>query len=129
MTKPLFVHDVIRQSIYENKGLNSNNTQLPPLETLMKTEWNYEFEKLMRNRLIMGRIRYGGLHEHKGRVLYDHVGSAINRLRMYQRTGNAEHLVDSANLCLVEFTQEGHENFHFKSADDGYHSPKKTENK
>jgi hypothetical protein len=38
---------------------------LPDLEQLRRTEWNPEFEKLMRNRLLMGAMRYGEFRHKK----------------------------------------------------------------
>lgn len=82
------------------------------------------FEKLIRNRLIMGAIRYGLLKE-KGKKKYNRIDSIRQRLTLYEETGNAEHLVDCANLCLCEFEEPGHKNFHFESIDDGMHTKEK----
>ena len=77
----------------------------------------------MRNRLLMGRFRYGALRrQEKGG--YNNIGSAIHRLKLYRRTGNLEHLVDAANLCLVEFVTGDHPNRHFEATDDGVHTDK-----
>ena len=70
----------------------------------------------MRNRLIIGALRYGVLHS--PRAKYDHIGDCIRRLKLYQKDRNKEHLVDVANLCLCEFEAgDGH----FTSVDDGVH--------
>ena len=58
----------IRNHLLGQKGMIPIKTK-PSLESLKKTEWSPEFEKLMRNRLIMGAIRYGLLHE-KGKPVY-----------------------------------------------------------
>jgi hypothetical protein len=78
----------------------------------------------MRNRLIMGAMRYGTFAEHEaaGGNGYDNVGSAIERLHKYQETRNAEHLVDAANLCLKEFRVGDHPLKHFAAADDTEHA-------
>ena len=88
--------------------------------SLLKSEWSSTFERLMRNRLIIGRYRYGRL-DRDGDQNYDRVGNAIERLRMYQKTKNAEYLVDAANLCMVEFVNGDH---HFEAVDDGPHVPR-----
>lgn len=85
---------------------------------LKETEWSLKFEQLMRNRLIMGAIRYGRLKQ-DNKPIYDRVNSIAKRLEKYKATGNKEHLVDIANLCLVEF-EEGEGSF--LSIDDGEHS-------
>lgn len=96
---------------------------IPPLSVLQRTEWDSEFEQLMRNRLIMGGIRYGLLGSAKKRT-YDNPSSMKKRLDLYIETGNAEHLVDIANLCLVEFNAERHPDFHFEAQDDKNHVEK-----
>lgn len=78
----------------------------------------------MRNRLIMGRFRYGPLaRAQKG--THDYISSAIKRLEKYKETGNDELLVDVANLCLVEFVTGAHPKKHFASIDDSEHATKK----
>ncbi len=85
-----------------------------------RTEWSSEFERLMRNRLIMGALRYGRFGSEE-KAQYDCISSCISRLKKYQATGNREHLVDAANLCLVEFIEGRHPHAHFASIDDGEH--------
>lgn len=93
-------------------------------EDLKKSEWSTEFEKLMRNRLILGSIRYG-LMGHgsipKGKPKYDRCNSIRKRLKAFEQTGNAEFLVDVANFSLLLFEEKDHQNFHFESIDDGEH--------
>lgn len=90
------------------------------LEDLRKSEWSQEFEELMRNRLIMGALRYGKIGV-PNKPKYDRVSSMNKRLNLYQETGNKEYLVDMANLCLLEFVECHHPNAHFNSIDDGEH--------
>lgn len=90
------------------------------LDELKRSEWSRQFENLMRNRLIMGAIRYGKLHA-PGKPKYDRVESIIKRLKQYQESGNKEHLVDVANLCMLEFEECHHPNAYFQAADDGEH--------
>ena len=53
---------------------------------------------------------------------HDNPGAMVRHLLDYIRTGNAEHLVDIANLALVEFTAPSHHAFHWSPADDGHHA-------
>ena len=115
----MFVHDVIREHIFKSLGMLRQKK--PSLESLMKTEWSNTFEQLMRNRLIMGAIRYDLLHV-PGKHKYDRINSIRDRLDLFDKDGNAEHLVDIANLCLLEFEEPNHTNFHFDAADDGIHT-------
>ena len=119
----MFVHDYIREHLLKSLGLLSKKGELPSLEELKKTEWSPEFEQYMRNRLIMGAIRYGRLKA-KGKSKYNRIDSIRQRLDLYLVDGNGEHLVDIANLCLLEFEEPNHPNFHFKAADDKIHTEK-----
>lgn len=109
-------HALLRKRLHNAKGL--------PLHThdaLAASEWSDEFERMMRNRLIMGALRYGLINE-EGKPRYDRVGSMKRRLDLYSETGNLEHLVDVANLALMEFEEGRHPNAHFASLDDGHHT-------
>ena len=99
---------------------NKPDKQLITLEELKNTEWNVDFETLMRNRLIMGALRYGRIGA-KNKPKYDRVSSMIKRLTKFQESGNKEFLVDVANLCLLEFVECHHPKQHFSSIDDGEH--------
>lgn len=98
--------------VEKSKSLNIND--------IKKSQCNPKFEELRTNRMIMGFFRYGFVKKEKQK--YDNIGSAIIRLQKYQKTGNSECLVDVANLCMIEFTQENHDDFHFNSVDDGEHT-------
>lgn len=104
-------------------GLPEEDTTPAPkidMEALRRSEWNAEFETLMRNRLVMGALRYGKIGA-PGKPQYDRVASMLRRLQHYADTGNKEFLVDVANLCLLEFTECHHPNAHFAAIDDGEH--------
>lgn len=97
---------------------------MPSLADLRRTEWSEEFERLMRNRLVMGAFRYGPLRS-EGKPQYDRLASARKRLSIYERTGNLEHLVDVANLMLCEFEEGDHPRRHLRAVDDGHHAEAK----
>lgn len=122
--KPLFVHDVLRTRLLERAGIFDDGKptrRLPDLDELRKTEKSAEFRRLKDNRLLMGAFRYGKMKE-VGKAKWDRIQSAIDRLKLYQENGNAEHLVDASNLCELEFDRPIHPKFHFKAADDGIHT-------
>ena len=106
--------------------LRAGLAELPPpipgarLPDLFATEWSGEFEQLMRNRLVMGALRYGRLGA-PGKPQYDRIASIVRRLEKYRATGNLEMLVDAANLCLCEFVEGDHPLKHFSALDDGEH--------
>lgn len=112
----------LRNGILASIGMSEEETpeRLPDLDTLKRTEWSPRFERLMRNRLIMGAFRYGRLH-HPNRPNYDYIAGIIRHAEAYQEDGNLEHLVDIANIALVEFEEGPHPLKHFKGIDDGEH--------
>ena len=92
----------------------------PYREIDRETEWSPEFETLMRNRLLMGGIRYGKIGA-RNKPQYNRVRAAKQRLAKYNDTGNLEYLVDVANMCLLEFVESNHPLKHFNSIDGGDH--------
>ncbi len=115
-------HSEHRQRLLEQAGLI--NQPKVNLDEIRNVQWSKEFETYMRNRMVMGYFRYGAIgRQSKGE--YDYIGSAVRRLQKYQETGNQEYLVDSANLCLVEFVNGDHPQKHFNTIDDGEHTKRK----
>lgn len=92
----------------------------PSLDELKQSEWSREFEQLMRNRLIMGGLRYGLVETIQERG-FNLIGSLEARLKEYKRTGNMELLADIANLAQLEFISPQHRKAHFQAVDDGTH--------
>jgi hypothetical protein len=90
---------------------------------LARTEWPPTFERLMRNRLILGAMRYAKLGDPNAPI-WDTISSIIQRAEKYRDDGNQEHLVDIANLALVEFCRPSHPNPSFAPVDDGEHVEK-----
>jgi len=87
-------------------------------EALLESEWSGLFEKLMRNRLIIGAFRYGKLNA-KGKPQWDRMERVLMCVEEYRKTGNTEHLVDGANMFLLEFEEGEHPNKHWEATDDG----------
>jgi len=101
-------------------GLPEKEPQQLDIESLRVTQWSEDFEELMKNRMVLGTFRYGDFRAPDA-PKYDRIGSAIRRLNRYLETGNKEFLVDTANLCLIEFEKPNHRNAYFESIDDGEH--------
>lgn len=97
-----------------------HTSTIPDYATLYKTQWCPEFEKLMRNRLIMGFFRYGDINKHNT-TSQQKIASIKKRIGLYEQDGNLEHLVDIANLALVEFMHSEHPQKHFQAQDDVTH--------
>jgi hypothetical protein len=85
---------------------------------LYRSQWVGEFEHLMRNRLVMGYLRYGPM---TGKPVAGHTEKYTDyiraKLHAYVITGNTEMLVDLANLAMMEFVMGDHPNKHFKAID------------
>ncbi len=93
------------------------------LEDAMITEWSPEFEKAMRNRLLIGAYRYGPMRK-SGEEDGANAKEAIRRIGRYLKTGKLEGLVDAANFCLVEFDRARVDGVTLHSVDDGEHMEK-----
>jgi hypothetical protein len=93
--------------------------RLPDLPELRRSERSSFFQLLSSNRMVMGAFRYGRLGA-PDKPTYDRIPDMIRRLHDYQLDHNAEHLVDVANLCQLEFSEGGAD---LAARDDGPHSP------
>lgn len=107
------LHDLLR------KRLLADIITEPPRK--LRTQWSPEFERAMRARLLVGAFRYGDIHN-PFKPRFDNIQSALDRLRLYKLDGNQEHLVDAANLCLIEFVHPNHPSPHFSPSDDSTHA-------
>lgn len=115
------VNNHLRQRIYRQCGVVDCPENSVNLEDLMQTEWNAEFENLMRNRLLMGALRYG-LMKDPEKAKYNYLEAMEDKIKQYRITGNDELLVDIGNYALLEFTLGRHPNKHFKATDDKNHA-------
>lgn len=93
------VNELIRRRL-----LASVPERQPGPDELRRTERSPEFDRLRMNRKIIGAMRYGRMGA-PGKPQYDRIADMIRRLSMYASDGNAEHLVDVANLAELEFVE------------------------
>ena len=89
-------------------------------EELSVTQWSTEFERLMRNRLMVGAMRYGRMGA-PDKPKYDRLGAIKAIVDQYEKTGNDELLVDGANLFMLEYREGDHPKKHFNAVDDAGH--------
>ena len=108
----------IRDHLLESLGMPDS---IPSLDILEKSEWSSKFENLMRNRLIMGRFRYGPFHN-INRPTETVIENIKNRADKYIKERNTEYLIDIANLCMKVFVVDDHPKKHFKAEDDKNHT-------
>lgn len=119
MAKVTHVHDMLRARLHLRAGLAERPKAKYSLKSLEKTEWSPEFEQLMRNRLVMGALRYGLLADKKIKgKKWDLIEPIRKKVELYEETGNTEYLVDAANYCLLAFECDNHPLKHFKALDD-----------
>lgn len=118
----LSVHQAISLRVHRNAGLapaKKSKFQPSDLKALEKSEWSPEFERLMRNRLLMGALRYGTFAEKaKKKEKWDLLGAVSSKLEKYEETGNTEYLVDAANYLMLAFEFDDHSRKHFHALDD-----------
>lgn len=113
-------HDQWIERIYQERGVFSPSSL--SLTDLLESEWDEEFERLMRNRLLMGAFRYGVLEEKRtGKSRFFYTKDAIRRLLEYGERPNLEILIDVSNMMLLQFVQD-RKTVPFIPVDDGVHT-------
>lgn len=85
-------------------------------EEILKRDFSEDFVQKMRNRIVVSHYKYGWMS-----LTYPEIGDAIasleERLELYKKTGNTEHLVDVANFAMIEYLHPRHPNAHFEGTD------------
>lgn len=110
-------HDLAGQEYRKPK-----KQEIPSLEALRESEWCGEFEELCRNRLVMGAFRYG-LMKDQDYNKYNLVREIKERLSLYEESSNLEHIVDAANICMLQFVKGSRNGEEMRPVDDGRHTP------
>ena len=113
--------ELLREHALETAGVPPEPVgRMPELTALRKSERSRTFERLCSNRMVLGAFRYGLLRD---ATSGNRVGSLIERAKLYQQSGNLEHLCDIANLAMAEFVVGKHPKRHWRAADDEVHVP------
>lgn len=133
-----FSHNILRDRLHKAAGIeqplnwvkielerlqNKRKTflTLAELEHEIKTEvWCPSFLKLMYNRLLMGRLRYG--KKSPDAPKYDFVKAMESKIKLYKENRNLELLVDIGNYAMLEFHIGEHPDRHFTPGDDTEHA-------
>ena len=117
------IHDKIREHLLRDTDLSQTGHLKLSLEDIRNSQVSAEFRTRQDERMVMGAFRYGLFNKDGTQTkAYDNTGSIKRRVDLYTKTGNLEHLVDAANICMVEYMTSQHPNKHFESADDGEHT-------
>ena len=77
----------------------------------------FEFLKnfqLMANRMAVSHHKYGIL-EAKYPDSAHAIDSAMQRIELYKKTGNTEHVIDAANFLMIEHLFPSHKKAHFRA--------------
>ena len=117
------VHDYLRARLLQQAGVFEPAEPAPSIDEIARSQSCPQFEEYRKNRMIMGYFRYGSLQSQMGRAKYDNIGSIEKRLLLYRGDKNREHLVDIANLAMIEFAT--HPDYPFHPSDDGVHAARK----
>lgn len=114
-----YIHEILRERLLIQAGLVDLPKPKYTYEQLQQKEWSPKFEELIRNRLIMGALRYGSINDSpkkgKRRPIAKRIKSDIDD---YELTGNTEKLVDIATYCFVQFVRDPHPTKHFAAIDE-----------
>ena len=94
--------DSMRQRLEHRAGILPQ-VKKKNIARLHETEWDSNFEQLMRNRMVMGAIRYESFHEKK-KGDYNYIKSVEEKIVKYKQTGNTELLVDVAFFRADRFS-------------------------
>jgi hypothetical protein len=105
MTADPLIFEAIRDHLLIGAGIIKPKAKFTLQQ--LEAQWSTQFERLMKNRLMMGAFRYGLINA-PNKQLYDRVAGARKRLSQFVETGNLEFLVDVANLALLEFEEGKH---------------------
>ncbi len=119
------IHDIMRERLLLRAGVvKPAQVQTYSMKEMEALQWGEEWQHilfLMKNRMLMGGYRYGPTPLQKPRE-FDNIADIKRRLDLYEVEGNMEHLVDAANITIIECLKKSHPNFHFSASDDGVHA-------
>ena len=85
-------------------------------EQILKQDFSEDFIQKMRNRILVSHYKYGWMKDSYPE-LADAVACLKQRLELYKKTGNKEHLIDVANFAMIEYMYPRHPNAHFEATD------------
>lgn len=85
-------------------------------EQILRQDFSEGFIQKMKNRILMSHYKYGWMKDSYPE-LADAVACLKQRLELYKKTGNKEHLVDVANFAMIEYMYPRHPNAHFEATD------------
>ena len=116
-------HEYIRKHILEYAGVPDEVRSIDhKKESAIIQQQTEEVFRLCRNRLLMGRYRYGPVSTLNH---FDSTETMASKLEAYKDTRNTEALIDLINYAYLEYRFGTHPDKHFSAIDDGKHMPEK----
>lgn len=117
-----FLHDILRERLLYKAGIFAPLKQITmaDLEKEVDKVWCIDFFTKMRNRLLMGYLRYGKKSPNASK--YNYINAIKSKLLIYEQTGNTEMMVDIGNYAMLEFKFPNHPDAHFSATDDTAHA-------
>lgn len=87
-------------------------------DKILATEYSKRFDELRQAAIRVSYHKYGAAKDNFGGGRVDAIKSLKKKLLAYERTGNAELLVDVANYAMFEFMFPLHPDAHYRPMDD-----------
>ncbi len=81
-----------------------------------KEEVSGRFLQAMANAMGMSFYKYGKLRDAYPKKV-NAIATLKDRLAEYEKTGNADYLIDVANMAMIEFEAPAHKDFHYSPGD------------
>lgn len=85
-------------------------------EQILRRDFSDDFTQKMKNRIVVSHYKYGWIQDSYPEIA-DAIASLEERLELYKKTGNLEHLVDVSNFAMIEYMHPRHPNAHFEATD------------
>ena len=87
---------------------------LAPPQALFETEWDANFERLRRERMVQGAYRYGKLAD-RFKMGHNYFKAIEQRLKLYKKTRNLELMLDIGNFAMIVWMKDDHPKCHFQN--------------
>lgn len=91
------------------------DSQIKLMNEILSVQFSEDFIRKMKARVFVGFHRYGQSKQYAETNKYDIIETIKARLKLYQESGNQEHLVDAANFIMIEYMYPQHPNPHFEA--------------
>ena len=91
-------------------------------EEILKTEYDYSFDKLRQDMMAMSFYKYGHVEDNAKNGTTDFLKSLERRYEAFKTTRNTEFLADISNFCMMIYMYPQYFDCHYKPTD-GHEAP------